>query len=441
MAQRAIFLGLLGALALAGCEEREAILAGDRLGVREILQSQDQGEVAAVNQSRAASIPAARQNADWAQSFVSPANRVANAALSDTLALQWSVNIGEGDTRRTRLNVDPVAGDGRIYTVDSAHMVRAVSAGGEILWSYDQTPLRDGPEQAQGGGLAFDDGRLYVTSGFGTVTVLDAATGAEIWTQKVGNTVTGAPTIYDGVVYLVSGDQVGWALEAEDGRIRWQIEGQGDSHNVAGAPAPAVGDKHVIFSFGSASVQAAFRKGGLRLWNVDILGRRTGIAIGNVDDVTGDPVIYGDTVYAGNYSGRVVAMSLYNGEREWTARQGAHGAIWATSDSVYFVSDLNDLVRLDAKTGEQVWVSDLPYYQPSRNAQKRRDSAFTMQGPILAGGRLIVAGSDGLLRSFDPTDGSLVASVEIPDGATTRPIVAGGTLYVVSKDGDLLAYR
>jgi len=441
MAQRAIFLGMLGALALAGCEEREVVLPGDRLGVREVLQSQLVGETVSDTQSRAISIPAAQNNSDWAQSFVSPSNRVSNAALSATPALLWSTNIGEGDGRRVRLNVDPVAGGGRVYTVDSAHVVRAVSNTGDILWSYDQTPLRDSAEQAQGGGLAFAGDRLYVASGFGALTTLDAATGREIWSQKLGNSVTGAPTIRDGVVYLVSGDQVAWALEAEDGRIRWQIDGVGDSHNVAGAPAPAVGDKHVIFSFGNASVQAAFRQGGLRLWNADILGRRGGIAIGNVDDITGDPVISGNTVYAGNYAGRVVALSLFDGERLWTARHGAKGAIWPTGDSIFFVSDLNKLVRLDAATGEQIWTVDLPFYETSRKPQKRRGRAYTMQGPILAGGRLIVAGSDGLLRSFDPADGSLTSSIEMPDGATARPIVAGGTLYIVSAAGDLLAYR
>ena len=42
---------------------------------------------------------------------------------------------------------------------------------------------------------------------------------------------------------------------------------------------------------------------------------------------------------------------------------------------------------------------------------------------------------------FDPTNGALVRSIEIPGGATSDPVVAGGTLYVVSADGKLLAYR
>jgi outer membrane protein assembly factor BamB len=76
-----------------------------------------------------------------------------------------------------------------------------------------------------------------------------------------------------------------------------------------------------------------------------------------------------------------------------------------------------------------------------RRPQRRRDAAFANHGPVLAGGRLIVASSDGFLRSFDPASGDLVSQTEIRGGATTRPVVANGTLYVVSTNGVLHAYR
>lgn len=443
MARYITILGsALTALTLTACSEPEVVLAGDRLNVREVLETRGEDAAGnAANTVRAIALGAARSNAEWAQSGVSPFARTPHAALSANPQPLWSVSIGQGDSRRKRLNVDPVVAGGRIFTVDSDHQVRAVSTGGEVLWSHDLTPQRDGPEQAQGGGLAYADGRLYVASGFGSVTALDPATGGEIWTQRLGGTATGAPSVRGGVLYVVSSDQVAWALESDTGRIRWQIEGTGDVNNVAGGPAPAIGDKHVIFSFGTATVQAAFLQGGLRIWNADILGRRNGVALASIDDVTGDPLISGDTVFAGNHSGRMVAFSIHNGERLWTARQGALGPAWPAGDSVFFVSDRNQLVRLDAASGDQIWAVDLPGYEPNRNPNRRRDRAFSNHGPILAGGRLIVAGSDGLIRSFSPEDGRVVGQVQIDGGATTRPVVAGGVLYVVSGKGVLHAYR
>ena len=442
MARKATILGTLAAVALTGCAEPEIILPGERLAVREVLETRLQpGDVEPENTSRAIALPPQAANADWSQRGTSPRTRVDHAAWSGALAPLWAVDIGAGDGRRQRLNVDPVVAGGRIFTVSSDHRVSAVSPQGAVLWTHDLTPLRDGSEQAQGGGLAAEGGRLFVSSGFGTVTALDAATGREIWTQRLGNTATGAPSVRDGVVYVVSGDEIGWAIEADTGRVRWQVEGTGDVNNLAGAPAPAVDDRYVLFSFGTGTVQAVFRQGGLRLWSADILGRRNGVALASVDDVSGDPLIAGDTVYAGNHSGNVVAMAVADGERLWTTRQGALGPLWPAGDSVFFVSDRNQLIRLDRGTGEQVWAVDLPGYRPERNPNRRRDSAFANHGPILAGGRLVVAGSDGLIRTFAPEDGRLVGQAEIQGGATTRPVVAGGVLYVVSTRGVLHAFR
>jgi len=427
---------------LAGCAEREVILPGDRLGVREVLEQTQPGEAEALgNISAPADLPASSANPAWPQSHVSPSARTSNAALSANLTPIWSTSIGQGDKRRARIITDPVVADGRVFTIDSAGRVSATSTSGEALWSYSLVPLRDDASQALAGGLAHDNGRLYVTSGFGTLSAVDAATGQEIWTQRLQDTATGAPTVFGDLVYVVAGDSTAWAIEAEDGRVRWQSDGLGDTANVAGAAPPAVNDTHVVFSFGSGAVQGAFRQGGLRVWSADIVGTRRGFAIALVDDITGYPVIDGNTVYAGNHSGRVVALNINSGERLWTAQHGALDPVWPAGNSVYLVSDLNELIRLNAEDGTRIWAVDLPGYEPVRRPQRRRDSAYVNHGPILAGGRLIVASSDGFLRSFDPTTGDLIGQTEIRGGATTRPVVANGTLYVVSTNGVLHAYR
>jgi len=432
---------VIGLGVLAGCAERELILPGERLGVRDILEDAPQDAAATENVSLAANVPAARTVASWPQSHVSPSARTLNSALSANLTPLWSTSIGQGDSRRARIITDPVVADGRVFTIDSAGRVSATSTSGEALWSYSLVPLRDDASQALAGGLAYDSGRLYVTSGFGTLSAVDAASGEEIWTQRLTSTATGAPTVFGGLVYVVAGDSTAWAIEAEDGRVRWQQDGLGDVSNVAGAAPPAVSDRHVVFSFGSGAVQGAFRQGGLRLWSDDIVGARRGFAIALVDDITGYPVIDGNSVYAGNHSGRVVALNVNSGERLWTAQHGALEPVWPVGGSVYFVSDLNELVRLDAETGAQIWTVELPGYEPVRRPQRRRDSAFVNHGPIMAGGRLIIASSDGFIRAFDPASGDLVTQTEIPRGATTRPVVANGVLYVVSKNGTLHAYR
>ena len=86
-----------------------------------------------------------------------------------------------------------------------------------------------------------------------------------------------------------------------------------------------------------------------------------------------------------------------------------------------------------------IWSVEMPYF--TNDTPKRRKGIYAHYGPVLAGGRIVVVSSDGLLRAFDPTDGTLAHTAEIPGGAAAQPAVAGGTLYVVGGNGQLHAFR
>lgn len=135
-----------------------------------------------------------------------------------------------------------------------------------------------------------------------------------------------------------------------------------------------------------------------------------------------------------------MALDATSGEQLWFANDGALSAVTVAGGSVFAVSDRNELIRLDAATGARIWGTELPYYVRETNLKKRKD-IHAHFGPVLAGGKLWVASSDDLLRAFDPTDGSLVQTVDLPGGAATSPVVAGNVLYVVNTKGQLLAFR
>ncbi|MEM1073252.1 MAG: PQQ-binding-like beta-propeller repeat protein [Pseudomonadota bacterium] len=425
---------------LAACAEDELILPGKREDVRAILSEDSEAAIAEpTNESRPISLPSSTNNANWTQSQGTPAHRVANPALSSQLSLIWSADIGSGDGRRQRITATPVAAQGLVFTLDADATVTATSTSGQKVWQNEARPARDKSGQASGGGLAYADGRLYVTIGYGALVVFDAATGGEIWRQRFDGTASGAPTVFGGLVYLTVADDRGWAIRTDNGREAWQVVATPAASNVLGAPAPALSDELAVFAFGSGEVQTLFRRGGLRRWDASVTGERPGFALAKVADVTAAPVIVGNRVYVGNQSGRLVALDLQSGDRVWTADEGAHGRIVPAGDSLFVISDRNELLRLNASDGGRIWGQQLPNFVKDR--PRRRSEVFSHHGPLLAGGRIHVASNDGQLRSFDPASGALVGSVEIPGGATTKPVVAGGVLYVVSAKGKLHAFR
>lgn len=433
---------MVAALAVVACSKKEPILPGARENIRDVLQSEArraQADETPVNRALPLSLPAPVANADWPQRPGTPATRTAHPALSAAPALAWSVGIGQGDGRRVRITADPVVAQGRVFTLDAKTTVSAVSTAGAALWSTDVAPPSDSADNTSGGGLAYADGRIFVTTAFGAVTALDAGTGAVLWQQDIDAPTTAAPSVYEGLVYAVAGDDVAWVLDAETGRVRWQLSGTPDIHNVLGGPAPAITDRYAVFAFGAGEVQGAFRKGGLRLWDAQIAGERSGVASARVRDITGDPLVVGDRVYVGTHSGRMVALSLGNGSRIWTADEGPLNPIWPAGGSLFLVSDRNELIRLSADDGARIWGRALPLFTSRR--PKRQAGIVGHYGPVLAGGQLVVASADGKLRLFDPASGQPTREVDLPGGAASNPVVAGGTLYVVSKKGQLLAFR
>ena len=444
MTPRRMVLALFGAATLlTACTEPEVILPGAREDIRSVLQSEDGASEAsdafAGNSSRAISLPAARANADWTQTTGTAATRISHPALGSSLTLAWAANIGTGDSRKYRITADPVVAAGRIFTLDAQSIVTATSTSGGTLWQADLRPKRDQAGDATGGGLVVAGDTVYISIGYGVLAALDAATGAVRWTQQLDASASGTPTVSGDLVYVTAGDNTGWAVNRRDGTVEWQIGASDDTNNILGAPAPALTDDLAIFAFGSGEVQAVFRRGGLSRWDASVLGKRPGRALSNVSDVTAAPVVSGNRVYLGNQSGRIVALDVDSGMRIWSAREGATGPVWPAGDSVFAVSDLNELLRLDASDGSRIWGVELPNF--TERKPKKQSRVVINHGPIVAGGRVLIASGDGALRSYDPKNGALVGSVEIPGGATTAPVVAGQTLYVVSSKGQLLAYR
>ncbi len=437
-----IGLGLM--TGLAACD-REVILEGERFGTRtpleEAFPSEDGADIGeeTADLSRPISLPDAQNITSWQMRGANAQNRLPHAALSSAPTQIWVANIGDGNSRRNRITADPVAADGRIFTLDSTAGLTAVASTGEVLWRRDLTAGFERGGGVSGGGLAIASGVLYATTGYGELIAMEPASGEELWRQRLNAGIT-APTIVDNSIYVVSRDNQAWSLDPQNGRIRWQLPaGPADDAVLSGGAAPAVTDRLVIFPFGSGEMVATLRLSGVRVWGTTVAGERRGVAYNSVNDITGDPVIVGNTLYAGNQSGRVVAMNAASGERIWTAQEGAYSPVMPVGGSVFFVSDRNELLRLDAETGEEIWGTELPLYV--RDRERRRQAVFTHFGPILAGGNLVVASGDGSIRMFDPESGTQTGQIDLRGGAAAHPIVMDGTLYVVSGDGRLHAYR
>ncbi|WP_241557852.1 PQQ-like beta-propeller repeat protein [Falsirhodobacter deserti] len=422
----------LAALAVMGCQ-RESVLPGERMDVR--APYEDTG--AGANRAAPISLPA-QTAGSWTHRGGNAQHLAGNGQLSAQPSEVWSVKFGAADSRRKRIAAAPVAVGDRVFAMDADGQLAAVSTSGQLLW---QTPLRPVGERSSisGGGIAYGEGRVFATTGYGELIALDPASGAVQWRQKLGAAAIGAPTVEGGTVYAVARDGTAWAVDAGTGRVDWTLLGTSEVGGMLGTASPAVAGGSVILPFSTGEVISVLRQSGARQWTTAVAGQRRGRSYALIPDITSDPVVSGRTIYVGNQAGQTVAVNRDTGTRIWAAREGAYGPVAVGGNSVFLVSDEAHLVRLDASTGDTIWSVPMPYY--TKENPKRRSAITPHYGPVIAGGRVVVASGDERLRFFDPVNGNLVGEVGLEGGAAAQPAVAGGAIYVVTSDGRIHAFR
>ena len=384
-------------------------------------------------------LPQARANVQWTHQGGNAQHFPGHLELAPELTLQWSIKIGQGDGRRHQMTATPIMQSGRIFTLDSRSLVTALGLDGKIIWQKNVSKKYDDTNDASGGGLAVQGEQLFVTTGFGTVLALSVASGEESWAQDLASYGGSSPTVDNNLLYISARDGAAWAIETENGRIKWQVVGPVVRSGHVGGPGAAISDKYVLFPFGSGDVLATFRQGGMRSWSSLLTGGRLGRAWGQVQDITGQPVVEGSVVYLANSAGRMAAVDLNTGLRMWTAKYGSRGDIFVAGSSIFAVSDQSNLIRVSKDDGSLLWSTPLPNF--TKDNVNRRAKVFAHYGPILAGGGLVIASSDGKIRRFNPANGELISTLKMPSGAASAPIVVDSTLYVLSTKGDLLAFR
>jgi outer membrane protein assembly factor BamB len=383
-------------------------------------------------------LPAPVENAEWAQGGGTASKSVGHVALGGSLTPAWSVSIGQGSSTNARLGSAPVVGEGRIYTMDTQAVVRALDPqNGTTVWQRQLTSPQASARTLFGGGVSYAAGRVYAVNGAGDAAAIDAATGAIVWQVRPGGPLRGNPTIAGDTVYVVSQDNQLFALNTADGTQRWAVSGSAEASGVFGAASPAFGQSTVVAGYSSGELTAYRYENGQEVWS-DALTRTTVTTqVHALSDIDADPVIDQGRVYAIGSGGRMVALEINTGQRLWELNIAGTGNPWVAGDWIYVITDTAQLLAIARTTGRIRWMSQL---QRWREPDDRRGT-ITWRGPVLAGGRLVLVNTLGQIVFASPQDGSVQQTIDTRTPISLSPIVAGSTLYILDDRGRLTAYR
>jgi outer membrane protein assembly factor BamB len=384
------------------------------------------------------SLPQPAVNTDWTQSGGNATKSMGHLAFGNTLARAFTVQAGRGSSLSARLAAAPIVANGRIYAIDTLGTVRAFDARtGSSLWS-SQTPSEKGNQASlYGGGIAYDQGRIYATNGLGYVAALDDRNGGLIWKVRPGGPLRGAPSVANGAVYVMSEDNQIYSLKEADGSTNWSQAASLEIAGVFGSASPAVGQGTVVAGFSSGELNAYRYENGRMVWQ-DAL-QRTSIrtSVSSLNDIDADPVIDNGQVIAVGQGGRMVALDILTGQRQWELNIAGIDTPWVAGDWIFVVTDQAKLISVYRQNGHIRWITQLQQFVKPKSKKGEVDYS----GPVLAGNRLVVTGSNGAIVTVDPATGAIQGQTSVGAPISLPPIVANSTLYVLDDRGRLNAFR
>lgn len=382
-------------------------------------------------------LPEPYVNSAWTQAGGSAAHAMYHLSLSANPQRAWTADVGAGSGRVAQLLAQPIVVGDTVYTMDSRSLVSAFATrDGSRKWQVD-LEAEDEDAGFFGGGIAADGDKLFAATGFARVFALDAATGETLWIHKAPSPIRGAPVVSDGRVFTVTIDNQLLVLNSETGERLWNHVGVQETAGLLGTASPAVARNTVIVPYSSGEVLALLTDDGREVWNENLSAIRRLDPLGDIAQVRGLPVIDRDLVLAISHAGRMLAVDLRQGARAWQAELGGVQMPWAAGDFIYLVTNDSQLVCLLRHDGRIRWVTPLPRFADPDD----QEDPIRWRGPVLAGDRLIIAGSHGEVLSVSPYDGKPLGFIALGDGAAVSPVVADNSLYLLTDDGQLVAMR
>lgn len=309
--------------------------------------------------------------------------------------------------------------------------------------------------------------QIAVASADGTVVVIDARAGTEVWRAKVGAPLAAGVGSDGRTVAVVTANSELVALEA--GKVLWKERLTAQAYTP-----PLVAGRRIFVQAADRTTSAWDGQSGRRLWSQ----QRT--AENLVLKKPGVLLAVGDTLIAG-VGGRLVGINPANGSSRWespiAAPRGTNdverlvdltGTVSRQGDVVCTRAYFASVGCVDTSRGALLWTKpavgadglggdDRFVFGAEDNgavvAWRRADGERAWQqadllknrvltAPLAVGRSLILGDSTGLVHVLSRDDGKPLNRLT-PDGSAiaSTPVLAGNTVVVVTRNGGVFGYR
>ncbi len=415
-------------LALSGCSSDER-LEGKReeLIVSEILETEKDFSPVVID----ASAP----NAEFPQAFLKASHNYEPLQLSPQIQEAWEAKLDFEGSTELKMTASPVVAEGKVFCTDAAGIVYAFDKNtGERLWRMSTTLV--GKDGQIGTAIAYDNGRVVVTSSFAECFALNATDGKILWRIKLPSPCKGdGITVVDGKAFVLCANSSIYALSLENGKILWSHSGMTADAKFLGSASVAVDGGVVYLAYPSGEVCALSEDTGTQLWEAMLSKYSATNSAKAISHPRACPVVKGDLVYFVVANNQTVALDKTTGRTVWHSDFGGVQTPSVSGNSIFVFNGNSELVCLNNRTGKFRWSTKIT------SAEEGRYNWF---GQLLINDYILMISPEGYMHFISVKDGKEHKVIEIndeDDGISVNPTIAGGMMFIPMNCGRLVAYK
>jgi len=351
-----------------------------------------------------------------------------NAVLG--LNLNWSDSVVKGVDQQY-LFLTPLLNDGHIVIAGREGRIKSlsVSDGSELLSADLDTTLS--------AGIGGNDRLWLLATRDARVVAVNAENGDVLWNVRVPSEVLARPMLHNDQVVVRTVDGQILSLDAKDGKTHWSYKQVLPALTLRGNSEPILARDRIFVGLDNGRLIALSASTGEVLWDVVLAVPEGRSEIQRLVDIDGRSELYGHTLYATSYQGRLVAIDVERGQFLWSRPFSSYSGITLDDQAIYSTDDRGHIWAIDRNNGATLWKQD---------ALTARD----VTRPVLMGDYLVVGDYDGYLHVLSRFDGHFVGRVHVGsddfesnsanNGIIVPPDVVNNELLVTTRDGSIYAF-
>ncbi len=305
-----------------------------------------------------------------------------------------------------------------VASTDGTILVLEAQTGREVFRTSVGVPLSAG---------IGSDGRFYaVVTQDNTLVTFDGT--KEIWRAQLKSRVSTAPLVAGERVFVMGVDRAVHAFDGLNGRRLWDLQRPGEALTLLQIGVLTAVGNTLIAGQGPRVVGIDPDRGTLR-WDVPLGAPRGSNEVERLSDLVGPALRLGSRLCARSFQVAVGCIDAESGRLLWTRTTGGINAIGGDEEMIFAADASDRITAWKADSGETVWTSERMLY--------RGLSAPAAIGPTVAFGDF-----EGHVHFLDRKDGQTLLRLST-DGSQVvgKPVLSGNTLLVATRNGGFFAFR